>query len=396
MKTVLITGSNGFVGRNLTVSLTQRKNVKVTGFDVDDDQTVLSSLVAGADFIFHLAGVNRPQNVEEFTTGNTGLTQTIVSLLQKQGKKTPLVISSSSQAAQDNPYGISKRDAEDAVFAYGRQTGAPVYVYRLPNVFGKWCRPNYNSAVATFCNNIANDLPIQINDPNMVMNLVFIDDVVNSFIAALDGSVAVQDDFCQVQPVHTARLGEIAALIHSFRESREDRSIPDISDPFTKKLYSTYLSYLPVGQFSYPLKMNVDERGSFTEFIKTPDRGQVSVNISKPSIAKGNHWHHTKNEKFLVVSGEGVIRFRKVGSEEIIEYNVSGEKLEVVDIPTGYTHSITNTGETDMVTVMWCNEMYDPEKPDTFFEPVNLYLTGMKGIQGITAKNKTKTLGLNS
>jgi UDP-2-acetamido-2,6-beta-L-arabino-hexul-4-ose reductase len=372
MKTVLVTGSNGFVGRNLSVSLAQRKDIKITGFDVDDDQSALSSLVAGADFIFHLAGVNRPQNIEEFTSGNTGLTQTIVSLLQSQGKSMPLLISSSTQAAQDNPYGISKREAEDAVFAYGLQTGAPVYVYRLPNVFGKWCRPNYNSAVATFCNNIANDLPIQINDPTVTMSLVYIDDVVSSFIAVLDGMAAVQDEFCQVQPVHTARLGEIVALIRSFRESREDRIIPDMSDPFTKKLYSTYLSYLPTDQFSYPLKMNGDERGSFTEFIKTPDRGQVSVNISKPGITKGNHWHHTKNEKFLVVSGQGVIRFRKIGTEEIIEYVVSGEKLEVVDIPTGYTHNISNTGEADMVTVMWCNEMYDPEKPDTFFEPVNL------------------------
>jgi UDP-2-acetamido-2,6-beta-L-arabino-hexul-4-ose reductase len=374
MKTVLITGSNGFVGRNLTVSLAQRKDLKITGFDVDDDPIALPSLVAGADFIFHLAGVNRPQNVEEFTTGNAGLTQTIVSLLKGQGKKTPLLISSSSQAAQDNPYGTSKRDAEDAVFSYGRQTGAPVFVYRLPNVFGKWCRPNYNSAVATFCHNIANDLPIQINDPNVVMNLVYIDEVVSSFIAALDGGVAVLDDFCQVQPVHTIRLGEIAALIYTFKENRTTRSIPDMADPFTKRLYSTYLSYLPVDQFSYPLKMNVDDRGSFTEFIKTIDRGQVSVNISKPGIIKGNHWHHTKNEKFLVVSGKGVIRFRKVGAEDIIEYRVTGEKLEVVDIPTGYTHSITNTGDTDMVTVMWCNEPFDPEKPDTYFEAVDTKL----------------------
>lgn len=372
MKTVLITGSNGFVGRNLTVSLAQRKDVKITGFDVDDDPSALTSLVAEADFIFHLAGVNRPQNIEEFTTGNTGLTQTIVSLLQNQGKKTPLVLSSSTQAAQDNPYGISKREAEDAVFSYGRGSGAPVFVYRLPNVFGKWCRPNYNSAVATFCHNIANDLPIQINDPNVVMNLVYIDEVVSSFIATLDGGVAVQGDFCQVQPVHTIRLWDIAELIRSFRESRELRSIPDTADPFVKKLYATYLSYLPTDQFSYPLKMNVDERGSFTEFIKTLDRGQVSVNISKPGITKGNHWHHTKNEKFLVVSGQGVIRFRKVGGDDIIEYRVSGNKLEVVDIPTGYTHNVTNTGDTDMVTVMWCNELFDPEKPDTFFEPVSL------------------------
>lgn len=372
MKTVLITGANGFVGKNLRVSLQQRKDVRLLCFDVEDTPDTLPALVSQADFIFHLAGVNRPQNVKEFTAGNAGLTETVIAHLVEQGKSTPLLISSSTQAAQDNPYGVSKRAAEDAVFAYGRETGAAVYVYRLSNVFGKWCRPNYNSAVATFCHNIANDLPIQVNDPTVVMNLVYIDDVLSSFIAALDGGMKMQDDFCQVLPVHTVQLGEIAALIRSFRESRADRSIPDMADPFTKKLYATYLSYLPVDQFSYPLKMNVDERGSFTEFIKTIDRGQVSVNISKPGITKGNHWHHTKNEKFLVVSGQGIIRFRQVGGSEIISYPVSGDSLEVVDIPTGYTHNITNTGETDMVTVMWCNELLDPKKPDTFFEPVNL------------------------
>lgn len=371
MKTVLITGSNGFVGKNLALSLAQRPDVKVSGFDIDDDQSTLAALVAEADFIFHLAGVNRPQNIEEFTTGNTGLTQTLVSLLQSQGKKTPLLLSSSTQAAQDNHYGISKREAEEAVFAYGRQSGASVYVYRLPNVFGKWCRPNYNSAVATFCHNIAHDQSIQINDPQVVMNLVYIDDVVNSFMASLDGQSKREGHYCLVEPVHTIHLGAIAELLHSFKSSRLDRSIPDMADPFTKKLYATYLSYLPTDQFSYPLKMNVDARGSFTEFIKTIDRGQVSVNISKPGITKGNHWHHTKNEKFLVVSGQGVIRFRRIGSEEIVEYVVSAEKLEVVDIPTGYTHNISNTGETDMVTVMWCNEMFDPQRPDTFFEIVD-------------------------
>lgn len=372
MKTILITGAAGFVGQNLVATLQRRDDIKLTTFDIDDDSAVLAANLAEADFVFHLAGVNRPQNIEEFMTGNTGLTQTIVSLLQEQGKNTPLVISSSVQAAQENPYGISKRDAENAVFAYGRQSGAAVYVYRLPNVFGKWCRPNYNSAVATFCNNIANDLPIQINDPNVVMNLVYIDDVVNSFVAALDGMGSGPEKFCQVQPVHTLKLGEIADLIRSFKETRVTRRIPDMSDPFTKKLYSTYLSYLPVDKFSYPLTMNVDDRGSFTEFIKTIDRGQVSINISKPGVTKGNHWHHTKNEKFLVVSGEGSIRFRKIGEKAVIEYRVSAEKLEVVDIPPGYTHNITNTGETDMVTVMWCNELFDPDKPDTFFEPVNI------------------------
>jgi UDP-2-acetamido-2,6-beta-L-arabino-hexul-4-ose reductase len=370
MKTVLITGSNGFVGRNLVVTLARRTDVRIIPFDVDSQPDSLAGLVAEADFIFHLAGVNRPQNVDEFATGNTGLTETLIAHLRESGKPTPLLISSSTQAAQDNPYGLSKHAAEDAVFAYGRDTGAAVFVYRLPNVFGKWCRPNYNSAVATFCHNITHSLPIQINDPTVVMNLVYIDDVVRAFMAALDGMAAGGTEFSLVQPVHTVTLGSIVELVGSFKADRELRNVPDLGDPFTKKLYSTYLSYLPTDQFSYPLTMNVDLRGSFTEFIKTPDRGQVSVNISKPGITKGNHWHHTKNEKFLVVSGQGVIRFRRVGGDEIIEYHVSGEKLEVVDIPTGYTHNITNTGECDLVTVMWCNETYDPENPDTFFESV--------------------------
>ncbi len=370
MKTVLITGSEGFVGKNLRVTLQHLEDLRVICFDVYDDPSTLFTLLDQADFVFHLAGVNRPQNPEEFQSGNTGLTEQVCYYLAKSGRKVPFVITSSTQAVLDNPYGVSKRGAEDAVFEYGRTTGAQVHVFRLPNVFGKWCRPNYNSGVATFCHNIANDLPIQVNDPNVVMNLVYIDDVVNAFAQLLDDYADMDGDFCRVQPVHTAKLGEIVTLIQSFKESRASRSIPDMTDVFVKKLYSTYLSYLPKDQFSYPLKMNVDLRGSFTEFIKTPDRGQVSINISKPGITKGNHWHHTKNEKFLVVSGQGLIRFRKIGISEIVEYPVSGDKLEVVDIPTGYTHNISNTGETDMVTVMWCNEMFDTERPDTFFEPV--------------------------
>lgn len=370
LKTVLITGSEGFVGKNLHITLQHRDDLRILCFDVQDDPATLTSLLDRADFVFHLAGVNRPQSPEEFQTGNTGLTEQICGHLSSKGRRVPIALSSSTQAAQDNPYGASKRGAEDAVFEYGRTTGSQAHVFRLPNVFGKWCRPNYNSGVATFCHNIANDLPIQVNDPDVVMNLVYIDDVVNAFAALLDGIVDMDGSFCSIQPVHTVKLGDIASLIRSFRNSRTSRSIPNMGDAFVKKLYSTYLSYLPKDQFSYPLIMNVDERGSFTEFIKTPDRGQVSINISKSGITKGNHWHHTKNEKFLVVSGQGLIRFRKIGTEEIIEYPVYGDKLEVVDIPTGYTHSISNTGETDMVTVMWCNEMYDPEKPDTFFEPV--------------------------
>lgn len=370
MMTILITGSEGFVGKNLRTMLQQRQDIRLLCFDLHNDPAELDSLLEQADFVFHLAGVNRPQNPEDFTSGNTGLTEQICSYLAGQKTRVPLAITSSTQAGLDNVYGISKRGAEDAVFAYGKETGAPVYVFRLPNVFGKWCRPNYNSAVATFCHNIAHGLPIQVNDPNVVMKLVYIDDVVQTLCNLLEGKELQDGTFHQVEPVHTITLGEIVELITSFRDSREQRSIPNMADPLTKKLYATYLSYLPSDQFSYPLKMNVDARGSFTEFIKTSDRGQVSVNISKPGITKGNHWHHTKNEKFLVVSGKGVIRFRRVGSREVLEYPVCGEKLEVVDIPTGYTHNISNTGETDLVTVMWCNELYDPKHPDTIFEPV--------------------------
>lgn len=362
------------MGKNLRVTLQQRQDIRLLCFDLHNDPAELYPLLDQADFVFHLAGVNRPQTPEEFTTGNTGLTEQICSYLAGQKKCVPLAITSSTQAGLDNAYGLSKRGAEEAVFAYGKEVGAPVHVFRLPNVFGKWCRPNYNSAVATFCHNIAHGLPIQVNDPNVVMKLVYIDDVVQTLCDLLAGKELKDGDFTLVEPVHTITLGAIVELITSFKDSREQRSIPNMADPFTKKLYATYLSYLPTDQFKYPLKMNVDDRGSFTEFIKTPDRGQVSVNISKPGITKGNHWHHTKNEKFLVVSGEGLIRFRKIGSDEIIEYHVCGEKLEVVDIPTGYTHNISNVGEADLVTVMWCNELYDPERPDTVFEAVDLKL----------------------
>lgn len=370
MKNVLVTGSAGFVGKNLIAWLRLREDVTLTTFDIEDDYSVLKEGLNKVDFVFHLAGVNRPLNDEEFSTGNAGLTEEIVGILQKQSRMVSIVLCSSTQAALDNQYGVSKRQAEEAVFTYGKETGSPVFVYRLPNLFGKWCRPNYNSAVATFCHNLANDLPIQLNDPNVTMTLAYIDDVVSSFIASLDGNAVVREGFALVEPVHTIKLGAIVDLLQGFRSSRLDLSLPDMSDPLTKKLYSTYLSYLPTDQFSYPLKMKVDERGSFTEFIKTPDRGQVSVNVAKPGITKGNHWHNTKNEKFLVVSGQGVIRFRKIGSDEIVEYTVSGDKLEVVDIPTGYTHNISNTGNSDLVTVMWVTEAFDPENPDTIFEPI--------------------------
>ena len=279
----------------------------------------------------------------------------------------PVMLSSSTQAELDNPYGESKKAGEDLLLTYGRETGAAVYVYRFANVFGKWCRPGYNSAVATFCHNIARDLPIQVNDRNTELTLVYIDDVVEELLRALAGNPTREGDYCRVPVTYKARLGQIVDMLHGFRASREERSVPDMSDSLTKKLYATYLSYLPPDGFAYPLKMNEDARGSFTEILRTADRGQFSVNISKPGITKGNHWHHTKNEKFLVVSGKGVIRFRKPGEETVYEYPVSGEKLTVVDIPTGYTHHIENLGDTDMVTFMWCNECFDPEKPDTYY-----------------------------
>lgn len=364
---ILVTGARGFVGKNLIAELRNREYTDILEFSRETDQILLDEYCKEADFVYHLAGVNRPKDQSEFMDGNYGFTSTLLETLKKQKNNCPVLISSSIQAELDNPYAISKKAGEDLLFEYSKETEAKVLVYRLPNVFGKWSRPNYNSAVATFCHNVAHDLPITVNDPNAIMNLVYIDNVVSEFINALGGKENIKGDFCEVPVVHTISLGKIVDIIYSFKKSRDERTVPKMSEPFTKKLYSTYLSYLPKDQFNYPLKMNIDQRGSFTEFIKTPERGQVSVNVSKPGITKGNHWHHTKNEKFLVVSGNGVIRFRKIGTDEIIEYFVSSDKLEVVDIPTGYTHNIENLGEIDMVTIMWANEYFDPEKPDTFY-----------------------------
>lgn len=364
---ILITGAKGFVGKNLIAELRNQGFSDLLEFDVDTNPMLLDEYTRDCEFVFHLAGVNRPKEQSEFMSGNFGFTSQLLENLQKNNNKAPILITSSTQAALENPYGQSKKAGEDLIFAYGKENNIKAFVYRLPNVFGKWCQPNYNSAVATFCNNIANDLPIQVNDPNVLMNLVYIDDVVASFIDKLKNSFISKHDFESVTPTYEIKLGEIVHLLNSFKDSRENLLLPDMGDGFTKKLYSTYLSYLPTDKFTYLLKMNVDNRGSFTEFLKTAERGQVSVNISKQGITKGNHWHHTKNEKFLVVSGTGVIRFRKIDSSETIEYFVSGEKLEVVDIPVGYTHNIENIGDNDMVTIMWVNEIFDKEKPDTFF-----------------------------
>lgn len=375
---VLVTGANGFMGKNLVAAL---ENIRDGKDRTHPDISIKEILSVGsktppatireycekADFIFHLAGVNRSEKEEEFMKGNCDVTITILETLCKVNNPCPVMLSSSIQALNDSPYGNSKRQAEEEVFEYHDRTGARVCVYRFPNVFGKWSRPNYNTVVATFCHNIARDLPIQINDPKTEMTLVYIDDVVEELLRCLAGTEHRNQIYCEVPVTHTVKLGYIAELLKQFKASRENLQIPDLSDPFTKKLYSTYLSFLPENGFSYELDTHVDERGSFSEFLKTSDRGQVSVNISHPGITKGNHWHHTKNEKFLVVSGKGVIRFRKPDGEEVTEYSVSGEKLEVVDIPCGYTHNIENLGDTDMVTIMWANECFDPEYPDTYF-----------------------------
>lgn len=380
---ILVTGAKGFVGRNLVSQLhniqsgkarnygMEGKELTVFEYDVNSDASELDVYCRQADFVFNLAGVNRPKESSEFMKGNFGFASTLLDTLKKYGNTCPVMLSSSTQAAQDNPYGESKRAGEQLMFDYSKETGAKVLVYRFPNVFGKWCRPNYNSAVATFCHNIAHDLSIQVNDPDVVMNLVYVDDVVDELLAALNGREHRKGDYCEVPVVHTITLGSIAVLIKSFRRMSENLDVPDLSDAFTKKLYSTYLSYLPAEKFRYPLKMNVDERGSFTEIIRTADRGQFSVNISKPGITKGQHWHHTKNEKFVVVSGHGLIQLRKIGCEEIIEFEVSGDRIEAVEMIPGYTHNIINLSETeDLVTVMWCNECFNPERPDTYFEKV--------------------------
>lgn len=364
---ILVTGANGFVGKNLIAELKNKGYNNIFGFTRESDSSLLERYTKECDFVFHLAGVNRPKDETEFIEGNIGFTAKLLNLLKEHENKAPVLITSSIQAEKENPYGESKKAGEDLLFAHSKETGAKALVYRLANIFGKWSRPNYNTVVATYCHNISRDIEIQVNNPDAELTLCYIDDVLEEFLKALEGIPTQHDRFCFVPITHNIKLGELAGVIKGFKESRIDLSVPNMENALTKKLYSTYLSFLPEDKFSYDLKMNCDNRGSFTEFIRTLDRGQVSVNVSKPGITKGNHWHHTKNEKFLVVSGEGIIRFRKIDSENIIEYRVSGDKLQVVDIPTGYTHSIVNVGENDLVTVMWVNECFNPEKPDTYY-----------------------------
>ena len=364
---ILITGAKGFLGRNLVAELSHQEDIELFEYDIDTPSECLEVWTKEADFVYHLAGVNRPENQEDFMKGNFGFTSELLDLLKKNNNKSPIVLASSIQATRENEYGRSKKAGEDLLLSYSLSENVPVYVYRFSNLFGKWSRPNYNTVVATFCHNIARDIDIQIDNPDAEIELCYIDDVIEEMKLALIGNGHEKDGYYFVPTLHRITIGKLAEIIRSFKSSRTDLTVANMSDPFLKKLYSTYLSFLPENQFSYPLKMNVDARGSFTEFLRTSDRGQVSINISKPGITKGQHWHHTKNEKFLVVSGTGVIRFRKVATDEVLEYFVSGENLEVVDIPVGYTHNIENIGDTDMVTVMWANEAFDPEKPDTYY-----------------------------
>lgn len=380
---VLVTGAKGFVGKNLVAQLNNIKEGKarcygdlnidaIYEYDIDSTIEELDAFCKDCDFVFNLAGVNRPQNQEEFMQGNFGFASTLLDTLKKHGNKCPVMISSSTQAALDNPYGESKRAGEQLMFSYAEATGAKVLVYRFPNLFGKWCRPNYNSAVATFCNNIANDLPIQVNDPTVVLNLVYIDDLVDEMIAALKGEENRKEEFCEVPIVHSVALGEIVEMLYKFKEQSQSLIVPEIpNNSFIKKLYSTFLSYFSKEKVAFPLKMNIDDRGSFTELLKSKNVGQVSINISKPGITKGQHWHNSKWEFFIVVAGHGLIQERKIGSDEVIEFEVTGDKIEAVHMLPGYTHNIINLSETEnLVTVMWANEEFDANKPDTFFEVV--------------------------
>lgn len=396
---ILITGAAGFVGKNLTAALQAIRDGKdrthpgleigeLYLYDIDSPAELLEEACAKADFVFNLAGVNRPQNQEEFMQGNFDFASTLLNTLKKHNNCCPVMISSSIQATcigrYDSEYGRSKKAGEELLFAYGKETGAKVLVYRFPNLFGKWCRPNYNSAVATFCNNIANDLPITVNDPAVQLELLYIDDLVDEMVAALEGrehrcefegidTVLTENGrYCAAPIYHKVTLGEIVELLDSFKSQPQTLIMPEIPhNSFAKKLYSTYLSYLPKEKVSFPLKMNIDSRGSFTELLRTEKCGQFSVNISKPGITKGQHWHHTKWEFFIVVSGKGLIQMRKIGSDEVLNFEVSGDKIEAVHMLPGYTHNIINLSDTeDLVTVMWANELFNPDKPDTFFEVV--------------------------
>lgn len=366
---VLITGANGFVGKNLQLHLAERSNIEVLCFTREHTQADLLRLVAQADLVFHLAGVNRPQDPAEFKQGNADLTHALCDAFQQSGKATPVVYSSSIQAEADNPYGASKRAAEDILLAYAKETDAPIFIYRLANVFGKWARPNYNSAVATFCHNISQGLPIQINDPSAQINLVYIDDVVKSFLQVMDGQLK-QTGFIDITPQYQISVGDLAEQLQAFKDSRDSLVTESVGNGLVRALYSTYVSYLRPEQFSYQVPKYGDERGVFSEMLKTKDAGQFSFFTAHPGITRGGHYHHSKTEKFLVIKGQACFRFRHMMTGEFYELHTSDEQPEIVETVTGWTHDITNVGDDEMIVMLWANEIFDRENPDTFARPV--------------------------
>ncbi|MFC1500321.1 NAD-dependent epimerase/dehydratase family protein [Candidatus Zixiibacteriota bacterium] len=367
---VLVTGAQGFIGSNLCSSLRQRDDILLLEIDIGNPTSELDSALEEADVVFHLAGINRPKNSEDFILTNTGLTETLCSKLIQFNNAPKIIFASSIQAELNNPYGASKKMAEMALEDYCHRTGADCIIYRLKNLYGKWCRPNYNSVVATFCNNISHNLPIQISDPTTVVDLTYIDDVVAAFLCELDRPDRMPFRFAEPLPSRSVSLEKLATLIRSFHDHRNTLVLQDYSDPFIRSLYATYLSYLEIDAFAYQLNFQSDDRGSLAEFIKSSYLGQIFISRTRPGIIRGNHYHNTKTEKFIVVQGEGIIRLRHIGTDEIIEYQVNGEEYQVVDIPPGYTHSIENVGDKEMVTLFWASEPFEPDRPDTWFEPV--------------------------
>lgn len=365
MKKVLITGSNGFIAKNLIEHLKRDENIKLYLYSKDDSISLLEAYIKEVDFIYHLAGINRPKNNDEFYTGNSGLTKTIVDILIKENKNTPIVLSSSTQSLLDNDYGKSKLEAENCLLEYSKKTNAKVFIYKLPNVFGKWSKPNYNSVISTWCNNIANNIDIQINDENVELNLVYVDDVVKSFTNTLNSEN--DNKYIEIETIYKKTLGEIKDLLLAFKENRTSLVIPCVASGFERALYATYLSYLKSNDFAYTLKGHQDDRGTFYEILKTLDSGQFSLSTTAPGITRGNHYHHTKNEKFLVVRGEALIEFRHIVTNEIISYEVSDKKMQIVEMIPGYTHNIKNTGNEEMILILWANETFDQNNPDTYF-----------------------------
>ncbi|MCK9230760.1 MAG: NAD-dependent epimerase/dehydratase family protein [Syntrophales bacterium] len=366
MKTVLVTGSGGFIGRNLLEALGRRSDCRILEFEVEDAPSLLRKHLAESDIVYHIAGVNRPTDEKEFIRGNVGLTEFILDALEELRRTPVIIMSSSTQAVLGNPYGASKKKAEEALFNFAGRTGAPVYVYRLTNVFGKWCRPNYNSVVATFCHNIARDMPVTISDRTRELELVYIDDVVTGFLNILDFSpVTPVGTYLTITPTYRVTLGELADMIGMFRDIRHTLTVPDMSDAFTRRLYATYLSYLEKDDFAYGVAARTDERGTLAELLKSEQFGQIFVSRTRGGFIRGNHYHTTKVEKFCVIQGEAVIRFRHILSDEVLSYNVSGDHIRIVDIPPGYTHSIENLSGGEMIVLFWANEIFDPENPDT-------------------------------